>query len=59
VILRPSQPSRTLHPVAAISDPAPVLEAGWFDEAYATSASVEPRAAQPLRELFSSGEQTP
>jgi anti-sigma factor RsiW len=56
VILRPSQPSRTVPPV---SDPAPVLEAGWFDEAYASSVSVEPRAAQPLRELFSSGEQTP
>jgi anti-sigma factor RsiW len=59
VLLRPSQqPSRTLPPVA-VSDPAPVLEAGWFDEAYASSVSVEPRAAQPLRELFSSGEQTP
>jgi hypothetical protein len=58
VLLRPSQPSRTLPPVA-VSDPAPVLEAGWFDEAYASSASIEPRAAQPLRELFSSGEQMP
>lgn len=58
VFLRPSQPSRTLPPVA-VSDPAPVLEAGWFDDAYASSVSVEPRAAQPLRELFSGGEQTP
>jgi anti-sigma factor RsiW len=56
VILRPTQPTRTTPPV---SDPAPVLEAGWFDEAYASSVSVEPRAAQPLRGLFSSGEQTP
>lgn len=51
--LRPTpQPAHTLTPA---SDPAPVLEAGWFDEAYA-SVSVEPRAAQPLRELFLSGE---
>jgi len=56
LILRPTQPPRTTAPV---SDPAPILEAGWFDEAYASSVSVEPRAAQPLHGLFSSGEQTP
>lgn len=55
VILRPSQPTRT----APVSDPAPILEAGWFDEAYASSVSVEPHAAQPLRGLFSSGEPMP
>jgi hypothetical protein len=49
------QPTKPAHTVPPASDPAPVLEAGWFDEAYA-SVSVEPRAAQPLRELFESGE---
>jgi hypothetical protein len=56
VLLRPTQPSRMIPPQ---SDSVPVLEVGWFDEAYASSASVEPRAAEPLRELFSSGEQMP
>jgi anti-sigma factor RsiW len=58
VLFRPSQPSPAI-PSVAVSDPAPVLEAGWFDEAYQASLSVEPRAAQPLRELFTGGEQMP
>lgn len=52
VFLQDAQP--TTPPA---STPAPVLEAGWFDEAYA-SVSVEPRAAQPLRELFLDGDQS-
>ncbi len=59
LMFRPTQPAQTIPPVAAVSDSAPALEAGWFDEAYASSASVEPRAAQPLRELFASAEQVP
>ncbi|MEI9811207.1 MAG: hypothetical protein WDO18_00405 [Acidobacteriota bacterium] len=37
-----------------LQDSAQVLQAGWFDETYA-SISMEPRAGSPLRGLFDEG----
>jgi len=43
----PEAPAPT--PIAAV---APIVEVGWFEDAYSITREMEPRAASPIRHLF-------
>jgi len=37
---------------APIAAAAPIVEVGWFEDAYSVTREMEPRAASPIRHLF-------